>query len=313
MPPENGKRRNGADDRRDWRTVMPSLVGVALCGALAILNEVRDFNLWRNYAVAGLFMGSLLTWVLWHKDVRIPHYIQWMIVVAVMLHFGGGSTGSPVRGEEGLLEMRGINGAYHVYPWWDNLTHIAGTLAATLGFAYLLEMYQLRRRLGWSPRTVFAFSLTAGLATGVGVELYEYLGKTLFQTIDQGGYYNTMGDLVSNLVGATVGATVGVAVNRTLFWPSLQDQWGEQVPVRPGWPRVPAHMVGVLAFIIPAAATSLFLAIRFLIQDGAETEEAYEHALRVLTRSAVAGAVAAPAAAMAANELRRRLARPRRD
>lgn len=300
------------DDTRDWRTVAPALAGLLLCIALAALNEARGFALWRNYALAGLFMGSMLTWLLWHKDLRVPHYIQWMIVVATMLHFGGGSTGSPVRGEEGLLGMRGINGAYHVFSWWDNLTHIAGTTAATLGFAYLLEGYQLRRRLGWRPGALFTFSVAAGLAVGVGVELYEYLGKTLFQTIDQGGYYNTMGDLVSNLVGTGLGATVGVAVNRTVFWERIQAQWGNQVSA-PGWPRMPATFVGALAFILPAAATSLFLAARFLILDLPETEEAYEHALRILTRSAVTGAMAAPVAAISINEARRRRPWRRRD
>jgi len=47
------------------------------------------------------------------------------------------------------------------------------------------------------------FSLT--VAIGVGYEVYEFFGKTVFLTIDQGGYLNTASDLVSNLMGASVG------------------------------------------------------------------------------------------------------------
>jgi hypothetical protein len=48
-----------------------------------------------------------------------------------------------------------------------------------------------------------AFSLS--VAIGVAYEVYEFFGKTMFQTIDQGGYVNTASDLVSDMLGAGLG------------------------------------------------------------------------------------------------------------
>lgn len=298
-----------AADERDWRTVKPFVIGIVSFGLLALFNESRDFDLWRNYAVMGMVLGSPVTWIVYKLDVRVPYYIQWVIVAGLWLHYGGGSVGSPgPHGEPGLSGMHGINGTYHVFSWWDNLTHFMGMAASALAAAYLLDVFQLRRRLGWPRALVGTIAFLSGLAVGAGVELYEYLGKTLFQTIDQGGYHNTMADLAWNFVGATVGSIVGVAVNRGPRWQTMQEQWGRARPQAPRNHLIPPAMIGFLAFVTPPAVTSLVLAGHFLAVMPAESMAAYDGALNDLTLGAAVGIMAGPFAGTLARELRRRRA-----
>lgn len=286
-----------------WRTVMPFLVGLTTFALLAALNHARGFDLWRNYALSGLGLGGITTWVVYHYDVRVPHYIQWVIVVGLWLHYGGGSLGSPDPYHMGLFGYHGINGAYHVHSWWDNLTHFMGIGAGTMAIAYLLEAYQVRRALAWRRSVVFALAVTVGLATGVGVELYEYLGKAVFQTIDQGGYSNTMMDLHFNILGAVVGGALAVTIDRRRLAGEIASHWASQSPTKAGQPvvqRLPAPMAGFLAFVLPAAVTTLALAARFAIESTPLDEgHSYDSALQILLASAIVGVLMGPLVGLA--------------
>lgn len=287
---------------RDVRTVLPFLAGMALFAALALFNQARGFELWRNYALSGILLGAYPTYLFWRYDVRIPHYIQWTIVGALMTHYGGGSLGSPDPYRMGLFGMHGINGAYHHFGWWDHLTHGVGIGASAMGIAYLFEVYHVRRGLRWSGAAVFLTTLAAALTAGVGVELYEYLGKTAFQTIDQGGYENTMRDLHFNLLGAVLGGGLAVTVNRRRFWSRIQDRW--RVPSTPRaraawWRRVTPSMVGFLTFCGVVAGGALFLATRYLTQDvPADDIHLYDPALQTMTWLTLLGLALAPVAAL---------------
>jgi hypothetical protein len=281
------------------RTVAPFVVGLAAFALLAILNQARGFELWRNYALTGVFLGGFVTYLVYRWDLRIPRYIQWVIVGGMLLHYGGGSLGSPDPYRMGLLGYHGINGAYHVHTWWDNLTHFAGIGAGAMATAYLLEAYQTRRGLAWNKRTVWALSFTTGLAMGVGVELYEYLGKTAFQTIDQGGYKNTMLDLLFNILGASLGAALAVTVDRRRLAMQIERHWGRRTATmadRPWTERVPPAMMGFIAFVAPAAGMTLWLAGHYLtFLPGLDTHGTYDGALKLMLVSAITGVVLGPA------------------
>ncbi|MGB1587014.1 MAG: hypothetical protein ACPHID_08245 [Thermoplasmatota archaeon] len=296
-------------NREQWMGVMPFLVGIASFAGLAAFNEARGFDLWRNYALSGFFLGGATTWVLLRYDVRLPHYIQWVIVGALWTHYGGGSLGSPDPYRMGLLGMHGINGAYHHFDWWDHLTHGVGIGASAMGIAYLFEVYQARRGLQWSASRVFLLTMLASLTAGVAVELYEFLGKQAFQTIDQGGYENTMRDLHFNLIGALVGAGVAIFVNRTQFRERILARWVHDDPVphdAPWWRQMTPPMTGFIFFTAVPALTALFLATQFFSQaippdDGG----LYDQALWTLTGATAAALVVGP---MATLIHRRRLA-----
>lgn len=275
-----------------------AFAGLALFLALAIVNHVRGFVLWRNYALAGFFIGSAITYLLWRFDVRVPHYILGAVVATAILHFGGGTLGSPDPYRMGLLGMHGVNGTYHVISWWDHLTHGVGIGAATMGFAYLLDVYQMRRGLRWSGASLWIVAVLCGLTTGVGMELYEYLGKTAFQTIDQGGYTNTMQDLHFNVYGAVIGATLAISLNRTAIQQRIRKHWNvdEATPRRGNWfERLPPRMAGLLAFTALPTATSLFLGVQYFFVRIPEPDlPLYDDALNLLTATAVAAVAAFP-------------------
>lgn len=299
--------------RPPWTTVKPFLVGLACFAVLALVNEARDFALWRNYALSGIGLGGLTTYLVWRADWRLPHYIQWVIVAGLLLHYGGGSLGSPDPFRMGLLDLHGVNGAYHEFTWWDNLTHGVGIGAGAMAIAYLAEAYQLRRGFAWPGWAVGAIAVLGALAAGVVVELYEYLGKSAFQTIDQGGYVNTMRDLHFNVLGALAGAVLAVLIDRGRMGAAIVAQWG-----RPGadladapWPRrVTPGLVGFVTFTILPTLATIALSLRFIV-DGAPPAEqdgaAYETALRLLLWGFLTGSLAGPTVTLAL----RRIARAR--
>lgn len=297
----------GGVSTRSWRTVLPFIVGLACFAVLAAFNEARGFTLWRNYALSGVALGSPVTWVLWRLDVRVPAYMQWVIVAGLLLHYGGGSMGSPDPHQMGVLGLHGVNGAYHEWTWWDNLTHGVGMGAGAMAVAYLVEAAQVRRGLAWSAWTVGALAFAASLAAGVGVELYEYLGKAAFQTIDQGGYANTMRDLHFNVLGAAVGAVVAVALDRRRFAARIREHWGAGGATLAGQPwarRLPPGLAGLAAFCLPPAVATLALGLRFSLQPlPADDAAAYEAALQTLLWSAVAGVLAGPLTAVLGRRL----------
>ncbi|MDA8728179.1 hypothetical protein N9M88_03595, partial [Euryarchaeota archaeon] len=99
----------------------------------------------------------------------------------------------------------GVNGMYHVHPWWDKLVH--GMNSTAIAIAWSLGWRRMSEHNGWqlSPRVVAFTAFSLGVAIGVAYEVYEFFGKTMFQTIDQGGYVNTATDLVSDMLGAGLG------------------------------------------------------------------------------------------------------------
>jgi hypothetical protein len=286
--------------RPPWHTVRPFVIGIACFAVLAAVDQARDFTLWRNYALSGIVLGSITTYILWRADVRIPRYIQWVIVAGLFLHYVGGSMGSPDPFRMGLLDLHGVNGAYHEFSWWDNLTHAVGIGAGAMAIAYLVEVAQLRRGLAWQGWAVGIVALLGALAAGVVVELYEYLGKAAFQTIDQGGYVNTMRDLHFNILGATIGAVLAVVVDRRRIGAAITRRWGRpgtDLAGRPWTERMTPGLTGFVAFAAVPTMATLVLSARFLAQGAvADDAAAYEAALQTLLWSFATGLLLAPLA-----------------
>ncbi len=285
----------------NWKHQTPFLIGIGSFALLAIFNEIRGFDLWRNYALSGILLGGSTVYALYRTDMRLPHYIQSIIVAALLSHYVGGSLGSPDPYRMGLLGMHGVNGAYHHFDWWDHLTHGLGIGASTMGIAYLLEVYQTRRGLEWSASALWIVSVLAGLAAGVAVELYEFLGKTAFQTIDQGGYENTMRDLHFNAIGSALGAGIAVSVNRSQFRQRIIDQWGQKDPVprdAPWFQHTTPAMVGFVTFCGIPALAAIFLMTKFFTMELPDNDlHLYDPALRFLTIMAALGILLAPVGA----------------
>ncbi|NCG01624.1 MAG: hypothetical protein GWP25_07525 [Euryarchaeota archaeon] len=209
----------GGRNKRIWQTEVPEraplIVGVISCAVLTVWNLSRGLNLWAGYNFGGAMMALLALLILWKGRAHIPALPLWIGYSASMLHFFGGSLGAADSDLGPLcfdgmnpgewLCADGVNGMYHVHPWWDKLVHVMNSTA--LAIAWSLGWRRMSEYNGWqlSPRVVAFTAFSLSVAIGVAYEVYEFFGKTFFQTIDQGGYVNTATDLVSDMLGAGLG------------------------------------------------------------------------------------------------------------
>lgn len=175
-----------------------------LAGALAT-NVATGNALWRNYTLVGTAVFLVLYRLEQVGAMRIPTRTLHAITLVGALHFLGGSLA-------GLHEIFGVNGAYYIFPWWDNAAHLLGGAVA-----WLLCDAVLRQRLAMAARRPATSAAAVGLAVLVGVlvELYEFSGFLAFGTVDQGFYVNTMLDLYYDVLGA---AAAGVVAHRWEAW-----------------------------------------------------------------------------------------------
>ena len=266
-----------------WQDVAPFVVGLVCFALVAAWDHARGLDLWRNYAISGILLGVPVVVAVARADLRIPYTIQGTIVLALLLHYVGGSLASPDPYTLGPLRMHGVNGAYHTFGWWDHLTHGMGIAAGAMGVHHILLVVNERRGLAWRGRHVALVALASALAAGVAVELYEYLGKTMFQTIDQGGYRNTARDLQFNLLGALAGTAVAMRLR--------------QPPPARGPPRLPPGLAAFATFVAVPAAAALLLAVQAAWTPGNDHEDhLYEGLLRSLVAAALLGVALAPVA-----------------
>jgi len=204
---------------RIWQTQIPEraplMAWLISCVLLTFWNLSRGLDLWAGYNFGGAIMALLAIFILWSGRAHIPALPLWIGYSATMLHFVGGSLGAADSGPgpfcfDGMqpgewLCADGVNGMYHVHPWWDKLVHSMNSTA--IAIAWSLGWRRMSEHNGWqlSPRVVAFTAFSLSVAIGVAYEVYEFFGKTFFQTIDQGGYVNTASDLVSDMLGAGLG------------------------------------------------------------------------------------------------------------
>ena len=220
-------------------------------------------------------MALLALLILWKGRAHIPALPLWIGYSATMLHFIGGSLGAADSGYgpfcfDGMqpgewLCADGVNGMYHVHPWWDKLVH--GMNSTAIAIAWSLGWRRMSDHNGWqlSPRVVAFTAFSLSVAIGVAYEVYEFFGKTLFQTIDQGGYVNTASDLVSDMLGA------GLGVLFIHFYDPMNKSSDKSAQL-PLPPQVTLTNNGS----IPLMAIGAILSLDFLLLNGGLVDSDYD-------------------------------------
>jgi hypothetical protein len=246
----------------------PLLAWFLSCTILTIWNYSRGLHLWAGYNLGGAVMALLVISFMWNGRMRMPALPLWIAYITTMLHFLGGSLGAPDHGNgpfcfDGMqpgewLCADGVNGMYHVHAWWDKLVHGTNSAATAIGWSFAWR--RVSNHNGWeiSPRIVAGICFSLTVAIGVGYEVYEFFGKTVFQTIDQGGYQNTASDLVSNLVGAWMG------IMFALFYDPLNGK-APSVSATP----LPWQASLTLIATLPLLVIGGLLSLDLLLLDGA--------------------------------------------
>ena len=227
-------------------------------------------------------MFAIVGGIVWDGRYMIPRTAFWLGYVGYILHFVGGSLGAADHGPGpfcfGDLEpgqwlcADGVNGMYHVHDIWDRLTHGMAGIAGGFGMAVSWRRISNAQGFGLSNAILFwlGASLTIGLSTSF--EIYEFFGKTWFGTIDQGGYYNTSGDLVSNVVGACIGTSLGLVVDK-------QEQTNDFV----SYEKLPKSVRDVSIWTGPVVLVNLLAIADYLFIKRSDIEENYDSLLMVLT------------------------------
>jgi len=262
----------------------PLLAWLVSCTVLAIWNFSRGLNLWAGYNLGGAVMALLVISFMWSGRMRIPVLPLWIAYATTMLHFFGGSLGAPDYGPgpfcfEGLqpgewLCADGVNGMYNVHVWWDELVH--GANSAATAIAWSLGWRRMSDHNGWgiSPRVVAGICFSLTVAIGVGYEVYEFFGKTVFLTIDQGGYHNTASDLISNLTGAGVGALFA------LFYDPLNAKAPSVSATPLAW-----QATNTLITTLPMVVVGCLLSLDLLLLQGALVDTDYDRVGDVMLAS----------------------------
>jgi hypothetical protein len=110
------------------------------------------------------------------------------------------------------LFLGSLNDFYVKYHWWDDMLHFqSGLLVGLLGFflVYVLNSHHTSK-LTMSPFFVAVFAFNFALAIGVLWEIYEFVvDLTLGYNMQEGGWPDTMGDLIANTIGALIVTSIG--------------------------------------------------------------------------------------------------------
>lgn len=170
-----------------------------------VLNLSTGNGLWLAYTLVGVLAYAILFVLDRRGKLDVPSRTLMAMAIVASLHFLGGSLA-------GVHSVFGVNGAYYVLPWWDNVAHFLGGAVGWMFFDFLF-----RARMGLEERRVATSLAAVGFTAmaGIGVELYEFSGFLFFGTIDQGFYTNTMLDLYYDLLGAGAAA---IAIHRWAAW-----------------------------------------------------------------------------------------------
>ncbi len=268
----------------------PVMAWLISCLILTVWNLSRGLNLWAGYNFGGVIMALLAMFILWNGRVQMPALPLWIGYSATMLHFIGGSLGAADSGPgpfcfDGMqpgqwLCADGVNGMYHVHPWWDKLVH--GMNSTAIAIAWSLGWRRMSEHNGWqlSPGIVAFTAFSLSVAIGVAYEVYEFFGKTIFQTIDQGGYVNTATDLVSDMLGA------GLGVLFSHFYDPMN-----KTSITDGKIATPTQLTLTINGSFPLMVTGALLSLDFLLFNGGVVGRDYDFIGQLMLGSIIVSAV----------------------
>ena len=150
-------------------------------------DDVLDFDamVWRDYFIEGSFFALIV--LLLTRKFACPLLAGIIGIIGSILHYVGGATDW-----------------YHHYEWWDHMTHGLAHMVFVFLFLYLYEIATDRGLLKVRPYIAMIFVVILSMGMGAFSETREYAFSIFFDTIDQGGYHNTMQDFVWDFIGGSL-------------------------------------------------------------------------------------------------------------
>ena len=161
----------------------------ALMPILSLYSFYKNDYLW-GFACAIAFLLSITPIVLRRQyGLALPPEINFLIVLALFLHVGGGALG--------LYRIQG----------WDYITHfLSSGVIAILGFMAVVILDQYSTSIEMNRWMVGFFVVVFAIAMGALWEMGEYICDLIFGTSEQAGLDDSMVDLmIDSLAGLIVG------------------------------------------------------------------------------------------------------------
>ncbi len=161
----------------------------ALMPILSLYSFYKNDYLW-GFACAIAFLLSITPIVLRRQyGLALPPEINFLIVLALFLHVGGGALG--------LYRIQG----------WDYITHfLSSGVIAILGFMAVVILDQYSTSIEMNRWMVGFFVVVFAIAMGALWEMGEYICDFIFRTSEQAGLDDSMVDLmIDSLAGLIVG------------------------------------------------------------------------------------------------------------
>jgi uncharacterized membrane protein YjdF len=161
----------------------------ALMPILSLYSFYKNDYLW-GFACAMAFLLSITPIILRRQyGLALPPEINFLIVLALFLHVGGGALG--------LYRIQG----------WDYITHfLSSGVIAILGFMAVVILDQYSTSIEMNRWMVGFFVVVFAIAMGALWEMGEYICDFIFGTTEQAGLDDSMVDLmIDSLAGLIVG------------------------------------------------------------------------------------------------------------
>ena len=169
-------------------TVISWLLTVSM-PILSLYSFYKNDYLW-GFACAMAFLLSITPIILRRQyGLALPPEINFLIVLALFLHVGGGALG--------LYRIQG----------WDYITHfLSSGVIAILGFMAVVILDQYSTSIEMNRWMVGFFVVVFAIAMGALWEMGEYICDFIFGTTEQAGLDDSMVDLmIDSLAGLIVG------------------------------------------------------------------------------------------------------------
>ena len=171
---------------------------------LLVLEIALRYDSWdRQIALAVTNVSTLVIYLIVQRhfkkryQIDLPWFVIFALAVGVWLDAAGNFA--------------------HFYAnltWWDDFTHVIGTMAVAV--AIFVSLYYLNKqnkiRLGKFGLSLFTVSLSMLLSSFY--EVTEYWGDLMFATNRIGAKFDTASDLQWNLLGAVLVVLVAILIGK---------------------------------------------------------------------------------------------------
>jgi len=196
---------------KTWGVIVSYLLKIIMIILLGI--SIWTFHVvWIFGTLLAIFVSFIPTILKRNYQITLPLVLEILIIIALMLHVGGG-----------------LLGAYSI-PYYDSLTHfVSSFLVAFLAFVIIYILDEYWDGLMMDKYAMAFMVVVTTIAMGVIWEYNEWITDILFGTSEQWGYTDTLKDLFIDTIAGIIMAIIGVSLIKKGRFDEITDDLGRQI------------------------------------------------------------------------------------